>query len=285
MRRTLSSDDFKRVNDLVGRPDSDRVVNGTVFPDSACWVCRDYEIRGEHIVATERSDNVEHWSLFFPLEDAPDLFLRFSRLCKEPDFVEAALTFARRFGLPAGDANSGRHNDRAESLLIAHFLRESRRAWATLTLYECVLTGDDAAAREIFAAHREDDDLFREVSDALEHQPPGLECHHALWVAATIPYSTVERLCSQKLYMQAAGRSRPDPSWIKLTWEFDNVLGAMYLQMHQLVVAGGNVSRCENCQRIISLAPPRPGRRRPRKDKRFCDDACRQAHHRSKKKA
>ena len=55
--------------------------------------------------------------------------------------------------------------------------------------------------------------------------------------------------------------------------------GAMYLQMYWLMAAGGNVTRCKYCGRIISLASPGPDARKTRQDKKFCDDACRQRHH------
>jgi adenine-specific DNA-methyltransferase len=51
-----------------------------------------------------------------------------------------------------------------------------------------------------------------------------------------------------------------------------------------ILTSGGDLVRCEHCRRVISLARPHPQGRKRRRDKRFCDDACRQAHHRSKKK-
>jgi hypothetical protein len=55
--------------------------------------------------------------------------------------------------------------------------------------------------------------------------------------------------------------------------------GAMYMQMYRLIAAGGNVTRCKYCGRIISLASPGPDARKTRQDKKFCDDACRQRRH------
>jgi hypothetical protein len=56
--------------------------------------------------------------------------------------------------------------------------------------------------------------------------------------------------------------------------------GAMYLQMYWLMAAGGNVTRCKYCGRIMSLTYPLPGgARKTRQDKKFCDNACRQKHH------
>jgi hypothetical protein len=74
-------------------------------------------------------------------------------------------------------------------------------------------------------------------------------------------------------------------SGIRSSWEFDKLLGAAYLQMWWLMSSGGDVTRCEYCRRIMSLARPHPNGRKRRRDKRFCSDSCRQAHRRSKSRA
>ena len=73
------------------------------------------------------------------------------------------------------------------------------------------------------------------------------------------------------------------PTNVRAWWVYENLLGAMYLQMHWLMTSGGELTRCENCGRIIALSRPNPEGRKRRRDKRFCDDAYRQANHRSKK--
>jgi hypothetical protein len=75
------------------------------------------------------------------------------------------------------------------------------------------------------------------------------------------------------------------PTNVRAGWEYENLLGAMYLQMHWLMTSGGELTRCEYCGRIFALSRSHPEGRKRRRDKRFCDDACRQAHHRSKKRA
>ncbi len=284
MNHALDRDDFNRANDLVGKPNNEPPPGGTIFPDGDCWICEEYEIRGGHIVAAFAREDVQRWHLFRPLRDAPDLFLKFGRLFKEPDFASAALSFARRYGLPTSDAADARSTDQPEKLRIASFLKESRRAWAVVALYEFFLTEDEGAAAEIFVQHKDDDERFREAFDDLAKESPmGSPLMHALVVSALVTEDAATRLARQSMYIEAAGRIRPDPSWIKLSWHFDNLLGAMYLQMRQLLIAGGGVARCEHCKRMISLAPPRPNSRKRRNDKKFCDDACRQASHRSKK--
>ena len=69
------------------------------------------------------------------------------------------------------------------------------------------------------------------------------------------------------------------PSGVQSGWGFRNLLGPMYLQMYWLMAAGGNVTRCRYCSRIISLTSPLPGARKTRQDKKFCDNACRQRYH------
>ena len=65
------------------------------------------------------------------------------------------------------------------------------------------------------------------------------------------------------------------------SWAPRNLLGAMYLQFYWLITSASALSRCKHCGRIISYAPPLPqsGKRKPRKDKVFCDERCRQNHH------
>jgi hypothetical protein len=66
------------------------------------------------------------------------------------------------------------------------------------------------------------------------------------------------------------------------SWRPRNLLGAMYLQMYQVMISSGKLSQCKYCGRIISYAPPIPGSatsRKPRKDKVFCDSRCRQNYH------
>jgi hypothetical protein len=69
------------------------------------------------------------------------------------------------------------------------------------------------------------------------------------------------------------------PSEVRAGWHFKSLYGAMYLQMYWLMAAGGSVTRCRYCGRIISLASPLPGARKTRQDKKFCNDACRQRFH------
>lgn len=104
----------------------------------------------------------------------------------------------------------------------------------------------------------------------------------ALAASVSVIDDAVTRLCKQTTSVHF-DKPAPDPSAVKVTWHFENLLGAMYLQMWWVVTSSGELSRCEYCGRLISLTRPDPRARKRRRDKRFCDDACRQAHHRAKK--
>jgi hypothetical protein len=71
------------------------------------------------------------------------------------------------------------------------------------------------------------------------------------------------------------------PEKVTSTWRVRNLLGAIYLQFYWLITSMSDLSRCKYCGRIISYAPsmPESGRRKPRKDKEFCDSRCRQNYH------
>lgn len=68
------------------------------------------------------------------------------------------------------------------------------------------------------------------------------------------------------------------------SWQPRNLLGALYLQAFWLVTSTAELSKCRYCNRIISYAAPlhvsgNHEARKPRKDKEFCDDRCRQNYH------
>jgi len=71
------------------------------------------------------------------------------------------------------------------------------------------------------------------------------------------------------------------PDKLTSTWRVRNLLGAIYLQFFWLITSTSDLSRCKYCGRIISYAPPMPqsDKRKPRKDKEFCDSRCRQNYH------
>jgi hypothetical protein len=73
----------------------------------------------------------------------------------------------------------------------------------------------------------------------------------------------------------------PGPELAAGSWRPRNLLGAMYLQIYQVMISSGELSQCKHCGRTISYAPSLSGStvRKPRKDKEFCDNRCRQNYH------
>jgi hypothetical protein len=109
-----------------------------------------------------------------------------------------------------------------------------------------------------------------------------------LQIGLTCAVQTVEEvvheMCRNRVRFSMESGKTPDLSTVHTAWDFDSLIGAMHLQMWWLMSSASDITRCEFCGRIVSLARSRPEGRKHRRDKRFCDDARCQAHHRSKKK-
>ena len=292
MRRRLGLADFKEPHAAVFEARA-----------SGLWMkCDRYEIRGGEIVAapdrvrgleiglTEHDD--EGWAIYDPINDVPDLFLRFARLYGEPDFDRAALDFANRYGLPSGEderpAAFGEAGYATEALnwRLSRFRHEARRAWVVLALYEAVLNDEDQTVRRLLYEHSEIEPFEGWLSflerGPDEHQNFALAT--ALRCALDVTEEVVHKYCRQQIMLHMSPDIRPSVSHaMDISWTFDTLLGAMYMQMYWLIASSDSTTRCEHCGRIVSLGRPHPDGRKRRRDKRFCDDACRQAHHRSKK--
>jgi hypothetical protein len=269
---------------------------------NSCWLrCDRYEIQGHEIIAapdrvrglerglTEQDD--EGWTVYNPINEVPDLFLRFARLYGEPDFDKVALGFANKYGLPSGNderpAPFREPGFETEALAwsLSQFRHEARRAWVTLALYESVLNDEDQTVRQLLSKHG-DFEPFETWLDYLkmdrdEDQNWALAVGFSCAVGAT--EEVVHKYCRQESVLSLYPDVRPSVSHeMDIAWTFDTLLGAMYLQMYWMMASSDSKSRCEHCGQIISLGRPYPDGRKRRRDKRFCDDACRQAHHRSK---
>jgi hypothetical protein len=241
----------------------------------------------------------DKWRYYEPLEDTPDLFLKFARLHRADDQIEAMADWVHSYGtLGHGKPpwTAGAPQD------VKGFLEAVGQAAAVLTLYEAVLNGDSERARSAILedfpfvgihwrtynalpkrdAHMDREWVAEQISNSVEEIYGGDYLWHALETAANEVEAMVGAYCSPALSVEEGAR---DPSGITARWNFKSLLGAMYLQMYWLMAAGKDLTRCEHCGLLISLARPHPEARKRRRDKRFCDDACRQAHHRSKKRS
>lgn len=258
------------------------------------WVCDDYVLSEGEVVAAYPefwlrhkgafpgpSRSIEHWSCYKPLDDAPELFLEFARLSEAPDFDEAVLAFCRKYGVPGSAHASGAEYPHVTDL--AGLARDSEEALRILKMYEAVINRDPAKADSLLREHYSayfppSEEDFAEWSK-WDPEKEALEC------VTTEVEMTVQNLCLPYLEIEEAVKPpRIDPSKVDAGWLFNNLLGAAYLQMYWLMASANELRRCEYCGRLISLGRHHSRKRKSRNDKRFCDDACRQAHHRSMKK-
>jgi hypothetical protein len=276
MQRKVSVDDFREANkELVLQ----LVPQRNLGPDS-WWVCDEYELRGNKIVARFDEEHVQKWTSYKPLVDTPDLFLKFARLCEAPNFGEAARQFSQRYGLL--------HEPGQRQEDLSSFYRRAKRAWIVVRLYEAVLNADARAVELLVSPILDENSGLTDAFRVYEVLRPKLS-EEARWLTFAMSMVTVlvgievQELCYPALDFEDPTLPL-DYSKIRSTIRSENLVGAMYLQMHLLLASGGNLTRCEYCKGIISLTRPHPEGRKRRRDKRFCDDACRQAHHRSKKK-
>jgi hypothetical protein len=283
VRRRLEPADFKVAYGQAGNEAERR-----------SWIVCDkgYEIIGDEIVAAlEYSDLSDDWLAYSPLENVPDLFLKFGKLYEQADFEHAALAFSNDYGLPDGMeefVEGGRSPEGTPPRMkVSEFRDEARRAWGVLALYEAVLNSDAPTVKSLFLELRDDkvfalwDKIFR-FERIEDHNDELLQI--GLLCAVQTVEEVVHNVCRNRIRFSQKRSRRPDLSTVHTAWDFDSLIGAMHLQMWWLMASAGDITRCEFCGRIVSLARSRPDGRKHRRDKRFCDDACRQAHHRSKKK-
>jgi hypothetical protein len=244
-------------------------------------------------------DREDKWRTYYPLKETPDLFLKFARLYRgtgahhiDSVFVDSVLDWVHKYGL-LGHIEIAGYAGSEET--IGLYAESARWAAGILAMYEAALNGDEEAAK---AAVLEEfltvDPLASELRtlgerDAAAYKTESIEKHwnsnYLEYVLAAAMYLVTFNLREECLPTFFPLEGVSDPSKVVANWSFRSLYGAMYLQMYWLMGAGGDVTRCEYCGRIISLARPHPEGRKRRRDKRFCDDACRQAHHRSKKRA
>lgn len=273
MRRKMSVEDFEQAGRLAG-PSERRGM---------CLVTkRGHEIVGGVIRRPPVPNGTPaSFTIYHPLRDAPDLFLKFAKIHVSRDQEDAALEWTNRFGLLGGDSE-GRFQD-ADKVPVSLFLAEAKKAWGVLSLFEAACNKDVPTIKEIVwnSDYRDVVDGF--VDKLREDWPDEEYLETGLRVAWWHVESTTQTLCRPAMELEENYYPH-DPMKLRKIWVFDNLLGAMYLQMYWLMTSAGELKRCEHCGRIVSLARPHPEGRKRRSDKKFCDNACRLANHRNKKK-
>jgi hypothetical protein len=257
-------------------------------------VCEKYEIRDDEILAKWPRQETSHWWAYEPLKDAPDLFLEFAALHEAADFAEAALAFSHKRGLPGGNGffePAVSPDNNSVRISLSAFQEETTLAWFILRVYEAALNRDEEqlriAAKALEEAFQLEDDELSELEDDEVSETSEEQHANSALMQVVVMVSKVVQKHSYMIphFTEDIGSLDTLTSGIRSSWAFANLLGAAYLQMWWLMTSVGDVTRCEYCSQIISLGRPHPEGRKRRSDKRFCNDSCRQSHHRSKKRA
>jgi hypothetical protein len=228
MRSRISASDIER---------SGRWLEENPLEELEGWpVCKQYDVQRGEIIAAFPPEDFEGWDISWPLEEAPDLFLRFARLHEEPDFEQAARTFAHKYGLPDGTTIvspfTGYKRPFPDRMDISRLLDESRRAWIVLALYESVLNQDVEQARALTSDLQGDRTfewyfrLHRMEQAARTRFPPELVL--ALEAAVFVAKGVSDRLCTAHIWFSLDDAVELDSSCIRTDWHFDNLLGVIY---------------------------------------------------------
>ncbi len=277
--------------------------------DRSIWTAPpDCEITDDGYIRPISKDGAQK-RVYRPLVDAPNLFLEFARLpYRNPD-EEIVLDWVREYGL-LGYGRDHRDDGRTASSFwsleqwnldlygskrgpadnVRTFFAEVELAAMILEAYEAILAdnGNEALGRlfesqfhfpdEYLVTYEDEDgEIVERPLDAEESVSNEAALSFALSAVAKDVDSKL-RYCHPGLDWWHIAKYGRDPSDLKQHWRFDNLAGAMYLQMWWLMGSRADIVRCQNpkCRRVISLAAPKEGARKTRNDKRFCDDACRQ---------
>jgi len=300
----LGKDDFDRTSELMNSPTVGASEWGVCqeyvlqeLPQAAGEGNRSYQLVPKYPFSPDQRDK---WRMYKPLEDVPDLFLKFAKLYEHDGSIEPIIEWVHRYG----SLEKGHRQGYGKPQEIENFSWNVSMAAGILALYEAVLNGDRKKARSLILEefcqvslhwHR----LFRSppegidlrsladvprdvavalISETVEQDHNGDYLEYALWSIVSVVDARVRYSCQPNLYL-GRGHHRNDPSKVKASWSFRSLQAAMYLQMYWLIAAAGDVTRCRYCGGIISLASPQAGARKTRQDKKFCNDACRQRQH------
>jgi hypothetical protein len=240
-----------------------------------------------------------------PLVDTPRLFLDFARIAERKNPANALSQWIAQYGLLGfADSSPQWFPEASPQVTVPPRWYDDmggtgetlKAVWnevyttnSTLALYEAVLNRDPVKLESLLFPPGEEPEwlerwrhyanrLMKETGsdwiDVLVDRALG-QVWEYIMALAVFAYPTIS----------PTGRKHQQPlltvDRLNASWGVRNLLGAMYLQFFWLVTSAGELARCKYCGRIISYAPPMPEseKRKPRKDKEFCDSRCRQNYH------
>ena len=232
--------------------------------------------------------------VYRPLREYPALFAEFARLDLRDD-GQAALSWARKYGvlgleygpsrrpitailLPErgwpSEPSASRERDSVEA-----FVREARIAADVLALYKAAKKPNAQSERKWPAEHGPPEKIRnREVIERMDvyeiYRPERKAVGSRFWtewgldVCAAITQTYVSEYCRPMMYRRGDGE-------FERGWGFDNLLGAMWLQMYWMLTAADDELRCLNPRcpdpDFVLSQGEAQGVGRPRK---YCSETC-----------
>jgi hypothetical protein len=240
-----------------------------------------------------------------PLVDTPRLFLDFARIAERKNPAKALSQWIAQYGL-LGFANSNpqwfpegfpevtvpprQYDDRGgPGETLDAVWNEVYTTNEGLALYEAVLNRDSHTLESLLLPSEEDPDWLERRWRSVNERMRETDCARIDVLIDQALAQVWEYVMALAVFAYPAisptGSLNQQPlltlDRLNASWGVRNLLGAMYLQFFWLVTSAGELARCKYCGRIISYAPPMPEseKRKPRKDKEFCDSRCRQNYH------
>jgi hypothetical protein len=245
---------------------------------------------------------------YSPLQDVPDLFLRFvslmpRRLVSGEELLERMLEWAKSYGVLGSHARTdigpadnpktldySAEPDRIQSLL--EFWRALQEAAFCLRLYQAANANQDLyRGSQVGGELLADQDALADVLSKHDRRNKTLAQQRdlALTRAQLIVHAHITQECHPVLSRQLkkTASNTYEMAGFFQGWGFRSLLGAMYLQMMWLMTAASGVRQCEGpgCFNIITFDPPLSstspkrgarGKYRTRSDKRFCSKNCKE---------
>lgn len=187
-----------------------------------------------------------------------------------------------RHGFAQENPPAGGRDLRSLHEYVDHFFEEVDRAAAVRNFYEASLSRDEDTIMDLLERYQTwPVDLYDYYSLSDLKDLYGGDLGFALYLVTHEVVRMVDAFAYPKLTLQPGTSLPSSPS---SGYGFHNLLGAMYLQMYWLVAAGEkHITRCRQCGELIRLTAREPGpqgkSRKPRQDRRYCDDACKQRYH------
>ncbi len=315
MWHRLNREDFAKSNLLLDNRELRRPLRWRVYEDYEILPSTE-AVDSPYVQAApqKRCQEPKTIEVYEPLTDTPYLFLEFARISENSDPNSALDTFFRRYGLlgltprnvqyskplsPEYELISriapdryhddrGGHGDYLDLIWALVF-----EANESLNCYEAALSRDEEKLEH--ALFPDDDPTYvqerrqtlrrarsagRGWIDLLVDRALGQTMEYVMGNVYAFAYPDIT-YPQHQLVWDMDNMPPLTVDHLTRSWGARNLIGAMSLQFYWLITSASGLSNCKHCGRIISYSSPFPDstKRKPRKDKEFCNSRCRQNYH------